>query len=351
LDIIGNGTGSGNLTRQIKLWDDVTVNSDIIINNTLKVKSDKASITNEGLIFGFTIYLGDNGTQPSTISEKGKIIARSLDIYDTDKNVIKASISSAGAIAGTSLSVGTTGTITGNTITLNGVSVPNIYSGQIGAKGLYINGTAADSSDTNSIKATGQIEALSFNVNSDIRIKKNIEYQNTNSSLETIRLLKPAKYDFIDSKKKICHGFLAQELEEILPSLITNTNNYIPNIFSNATVNGDGFKVTILNEKFSLFDLKNKENAKIEYTDASNKIFIANIKEIIDEKTFIVQEKIDFDTIFIKGEEIEDFKSIDPIQIISLNTASIIQLDKELSEAKNKINELENKIDELLKKI
>ena len=106
-----------------------------------------------------------------------------------------------------------------------------------------------------------------------------------------------------------------------------------------------------MNEKFSLFDLKNKENAKIEYTDASNNIFIANIKEIIDEKTFIVQEKIDFDTIFIKGEEIEDFKSIDPIQIISLNTASIIQLDKELSEAKNKIIELENKIDELLKKI
>jgi hypothetical protein len=179
-------------------------------------------------------------------------------------------------------------------------------------------------------------------------LKKNIEYQNTNSSLETIKKLKPAKYDFIDSKKKICHGFLAQELEEILPSLITNTNNYIPNIFSNATVNDHGFKVIILNEKFSLFDLKNKENAKIEYTDASNNSFYANIKEIIDEKTFIVQEKIDFDTIFIKGEEIEDFKSIDPIQIISLNTASIIELDKELSESKKRIIELENKLSEIL---
>jgi len=288
LDIIGYGSSSS--TRKIKLWDTVTVGN------------------------GLTVSAGG------------------LNIYNSGAST--ASITAAGAITGDRLSL---------------ISTAASISGQITAAGLNINGKAADSNNTNSIMATGQIQAESFNVSSDIRIKKNIEYQNTNSSLETIRLLKPAKYDFIDSKKKICHGFLAQELEEILPSLITNTNNYIPNIFSNAIVNDDGFKVTILNEKFSLFDLKNKENAKIEYTDASNNIFIANIKEIIDEKTFIVQEKINFDTIFIKGEEIKEFKAIDKIRSISLNTASIIQLDKELSKAKNKIIELENKIDELLK--
>jgi hypothetical protein len=305
----------------------------------LTVTAGDLTITGGDLKTGSTTRISNAGaiSNISTINTSGLITAGSgLTVTAGDLTITQGDlktgsttrISNAGEISNISTII-TSGLITaGSGITVNG----------------YITGQSI-----NSITAQYQIQALSFNVSSDIRIKKNIEYQNTNSSLETIRLLKPAKYDFIDSKKKNCHGFLAQELEEILPSLITNTNNYIPNIFSNATVNGDGFKVTILNEKFSLFDLKNKENAKIEYTDASNNIFIANIKEIIDEKTFIVQEKIDFDTIFIKGEEIEDFKSIDPIQIISLNTASIIQLDKELSEAKNKIIELENKINELLK--
>ena len=65
---------------------------------------------------------------------------------------------------------------------------------------------------------------------SDIRLKKNI--QTIENSLSIIQLLNPASYDFRIKKyaemnlpTEIQYGFIAQELEKVLPSLVANSNN------------------------------------------------------------------------------------------------------------------------------
>ena len=69
--------------------------------------------------------------------------------------------------------------------------------------------------------------AGSVNPGSDLKLKKNIN--NIESSLETIKSLRGVTFDWKDEKKdngKLQHGFIAQEVEKILPNLITKGNNF-----------------------------------------------------------------------------------------------------------------------------
>jgi hypothetical protein len=214
-----------------------------------------------------------------------------------------------------------------------------------------------------SIVSTKSIACVTNLYSSDIRIKNNINLQHYEKSLEVIKNLKPVKFNYIDRfnhGNNITYGFIAQDVEEIIPSLISNRKDYIPSIYSVAKVNN---KIITISNDFCISSLKIDRNfecnsIKIRYFDLSNNENFAIIKDIIDDKSFIVEEKINSEKIFIFGHEIENFKSIDTNQIVSLNTASIIELDKQLNETNEKLNEandkitnLENKLNEILNKL
>ena len=64
-----------------------------------------------------------------------------------------------------------------------------------------------------------------WNVNSDIRIKKNIN--NINNELDNILKLRPVNYNFIKELSDINPipkvGFIAQEIEKIYPNLVSKS--------------------------------------------------------------------------------------------------------------------------------
>ena len=69
---------------------------------------------------------------------------------------------------------------------------------------------------------------------SDIKIKENIN-DLTNDFCDNILKITPKKYNFIDDKNKKEHyGIIAQELENIFPKLVINSEN---NIISSETGN------------------------------------------------------------------------------------------------------------------
>ncbi|MFH0947756.1 MAG: tail fiber domain-containing protein, partial [Elusimicrobiota bacterium] len=57
---------------------------------------------------------------------------------------------------------------------------------------------------------------------SDRRLKENISY--IQSGLSVIEQLKPVKFDYINGDKKQV-GFIAQEVQEILPDIVTEGAN------------------------------------------------------------------------------------------------------------------------------
>ena len=59
---------------------------------------------------------------------------------------------------------------------------------------------------------------------------------------------------------------------------------------------------------------------------------IVNITEIIDEKTFKIDQEIEteYNKVYVYGQEIPDFNSLDKNQIFTITTAAVQEIDKEL---------------------
>ena len=68
------------------------------------------------------------------------------------------------------------------------------------------------------IYTTGEIQATSFNATSDFRLKKDVK--KLESSLDKVSRRQFIRKDDKNNKKQI--GFIAQELEEIIPEVVLN---------------------------------------------------------------------------------------------------------------------------------
>jgi len=198
---------------------------------------------------------------------------------------------------------------------------------------------------TSSIYATGAIvSGVGFYASSDKRIKYNIHDFADIPSIQLLRYLKPRIFNFIDD---IQHGtdptwgFIAQEVAEIIPNAVTYGPNYIPNIFEVAQIIG---REIILGTRTTTELLKGEDGyypLKIKNTNGEDKI--VKIIEIIDEKTFNIDEEIETDhnRIFVYGQEVPDFHSLDKDAIFTIATSALQELDKELQETNKRVKLLE----------
>ena len=91
-----------------------------------------------------------------------------------------------------------------------------------------------------SIKASGAVGSTRFIIKSDERIKKDIVDIEDDEALVRLRMLHPKKYRFIDESARGAHqvyGFLANEVQEVMPDAILEHPEEVPSIyqFANAT--------------------------------------------------------------------------------------------------------------------
>jgi hypothetical protein len=135
------------------------------------------------------------------------------------------------------------------------------------------------------------------------------------------------------------YGYLAQEVESIIPYAVNKNTGYIPTIFE---------MVKIENNKIILQEKTTETLAigtKLQFYDLENVPLFRQITEILDEKTFIVNESIlDMDSIFLYGKEVDDYRSIDTDQ---LNTVLL----SALQETQNIMENQDKKLDDLEKMI
>jgi hypothetical protein len=73
----------------------------------------------------------------------------------------------------------------------------------------------------NSAIFTGQVQAATFNSTSDYKLKENIFYLNEEFNIEQ---LKPCQFNFINSSVTQI-GFIAQDVEKVIPLSVTTTND------------------------------------------------------------------------------------------------------------------------------
>jgi cytoskeletal protein CcmA (bactofilin family) len=101
------------------------------------------------------------------------------------------------------------------------------------------------SSGTSSISIyanTMMLASQGFISNSDERIKKNIVDLSDNEALETLRLIQPKKYEYVDKisrGNKVVYGYIAQQIQEVLPYAVGEISDTVPNIYNLADISSE----------------------------------------------------------------------------------------------------------------
>ena len=200
---------------------------------------------------------------------------------------------------------------------------------------------------------------------SDVRIKKNIIDVEDDSALTMLRTLKPKTYgynDVINRGTETVYGFIAQEVDEIIPQSVQKREDCIPNIYQLATVGNDN-KIMCFYQGFNTQDLDASSNT-LKILDKEVKEHFVNIEEIIDASYIRVDidlsdmmgdvddsgNIIEGNKVFVYGQRVDDFHFLKKEAIFTVATAALQEVDRQLQAEKAKVATLESQVAALLAK-
>ena len=200
--------------------------------------------------------------------------------------------------------------------------------------------------------------ANGYHNNSDVRIKKDIKDLDSNESLDLIKQIKVKKYKYIDEKANgnlITYGFIAQELEGIIPLTVTTREQYIPSIYEDCSLSWNGSNTVTIHLstqistsatefKFIINQNSYKYTGKITNTDLVLDEEFHMIDNIIYDSTGIAFVKDINELIFVYGYKVKDFKIIDKNKIFTVGISAIQELNIKNTTLENKVTTLENKV-------
>ena len=172
---------------------------------------------------------------------------------------------------------------------------------------------------------------------SDGRIKKNIIP--LDSSLEILRKMKPVRYQWKDCLREV-YGFIAQDLKECLPTAVMTHKGVLHNIFQEASCKG------------SILTFTDFDTSELSY-DKDKKLFPLNVDgdmlqilEILDDKRVRADKDL-APKVFVFGQEVDDFHTIDNHQIFTVTTSAVQELDEKVQRLEEENKVLHQQVSEL----
>ena len=246
-----------------------------------------------------------------------------------------------------------TATPTNGKLTISG---SNTFSG---SARKYLNSQIVSYSTDNvvneqvSVYASNIMVANAFYAASDRRIKNNIVDVPDNLALQQVRDIPCRYYEYIDKISKRSEkviGFIAQEVNEVLPMAVNTGTDYIPNEYC-------------VLEGVSWEEIANT-NGNVTYkmssdlTDVSGvnyKFYVSNDlsdneieKQIIGNSDDTFTFDVSYQNVFCFGKEVDDFHIIDKNQIFALHHSAIQEIDKQQTADKLEISQLKEQLADVL---
>jgi len=186
---------------------------------------------------------------------------------------------------------------------------------------------------------------------SDYRIKKNISDLVDDECLQLLRLLKPKKYQYIDTFKRgsdYVYGFIAQEVREVLPFAIKIDTCEIPNIYLTGNLSNNNI---ILDNPFTLeFDSSGNYFKTLLIYDENDKEYKVEIVDVSNQ-TLTISGEIPNGEVFVYGQEVDNLHLLKKEAIWTIATAALQEVDRQLQAEKEKVSTLETKYNDLLARI
>jgi hypothetical protein len=224
--------------------------------------------------------------------------------------------------------------------TVNGYA----YLGNVSPVTGYYGGTAFN---PYSIAAASRVLAQEFDAFSDARHKKLRSYSNGKTDLSLLNQLKVSNYTFIDTVDKgtkMQMGFIAQQVETIVPEAVNKIQDYIPSVYDMAkSMVYDANAHTLTISTYKPHDFQVNDEIKLISLDKEHKV---KVDKIIDINTFVVNNwEKPVDKIFVFGKRVDDFRTVDYDRLFTLGISSIQELSRRVEqlEKENEILKSERK--------
>ncbi|NOT38306.1 MAG: tail fiber domain-containing protein [Saprospiraceae bacterium] len=217
-----------------------------------------------------------------------------------------------------------------------GASGGNFGNVAIGVKGdVVVNGSV--------VSATG----ISW---SDKRIKNILGISNAKNDLDLIKKIEITDYEHIDkvfNDRRVIKKVIAQQVESLLPNVVSSTRRVIPSVYENATrVDFEKGILTISTNKKHEFIAGDMVELKCFEGRNYREIEVIEVK---DEYTFTVKAETDPKEVFVYGKYVDDFRAVDYDAIAMLNVSATQELIRKV-EALEAANALLNKSNDSLLK-
>jgi hypothetical protein len=199
-----------------------------------------------------------------------------------------------------------------------------------------------------SVHASGRMFALEYDAQSDRRIKTGLSHPDAASMLDQVNKLKVTDYSYIDKVERgdqPKRGFIAQEVEEVIPTAVHKNTDVIPSVFASAE------KVSVANSTLTVTTAVAHgfaEGDEVLLYDKANKAYHVKVGLVLDERTFEVYDWTDkTDQIFVYGKKVNDFRAVDFDQITALAIGAVQELDKKVEMLEKDKQALQSKNEKL----
>jgi hypothetical protein len=191
-----------------------------------------------------------------------------------------------------------------------------------------------------------------FTTTSDARIKEIKGLSDTKQDLATVQKLRVTDYTLVDKKlgaNRLSKGFIAQEIETIIPEAVTRRIDFIPDIYAPASMvefneNQKTLSITLA----KAHGLRIGDRVRLSIDESWSDL---EVTEIPSPSRFVVAkcEKA-AEQVFVFGKEVPDFRSVNYDRIFTTGIGAIQELAKQVELLKvdrSHLAELEKKAEKL----
>jgi len=198
----------------------------IAVNDISLVPSGNATVSGNTFVVNTSnVFFSNTNVQFTNSPLSGNITFTSNTIYSGSVIISNGSFGTNGDVLysnGSGMYWSSIPSATGVSITANNTSVSTFYLPMSESTTGAWSNAIVSSSKLYFVPSTGDLNATNFNSLSDQRKKTNIK--SINDSTNIINALNPVEFNWIESENK-SSGFIAQEIEEILPHLVSTSKD------------------------------------------------------------------------------------------------------------------------------
>jgi len=92
---------------------------------------------------------------------------------------------------------------------------------------------------------------------------------------------------------------------------------------------------------------------RLKFIDSNNNVIVTSIVSIINDQSFYVEDQLGllYTSLFLYGQEVEDFNALDKSAVFTIATAALQEVDAELQATKQQVNDLTAQLNTIMQRL